>query len=302
MKPVNTKISGKVNPLSYKHGPRPEQTASSKILTRVCQSCPVYQSPSHESRCSVHRLPEICASHIFKYIIKFDTLPRIQQTSTKMAKLIVTVALLLCVLALAQARASLDLKENDVIKEHVSTAEQESVSKTTATWPASILLPSQKPDSETERSESGKPETETTDFLPLTVINFHPINRHFPHHPSLTFRNRRPCRGHRLGKPWFHHRQITYGNDMLISKGDGKGEVREIPARWPKFPNGDAHVHRFHVWRDDDVTRRDEIRRPSDRHRHHFHRRHEAQWQKDGEEYEHETGFMTKIRKFLGYF
>lgn len=108
MKPVNTKISGKVNPLSYRHGQRPEQTASSKILTRVCQSCPAYQSPSHESRCSVHRLPEICASHIFKYIIKFDTLPRIQQTSTKMAKLIVTVALLLCVLALAQARASLD--------------------------------------------------------------------------------------------------------------------------------------------------------------------------------------------------
>lgn len=219
-----------------------------------------------------------------------------------MAKLTVTVAVFLFVLVLAQARTPLDLKENDVIKEHVSTNEQESESKTTATWPTSILLPSQKLDSETETSESGKPEAETKDFLPLTVINFHPINRHFPHYPSLTFRNRRPCRRHRLGKPWFHHREMTYGNDMLISNGDGKEEVRDFPARWLKFPNGDAHVHRFHVRRDDDVTAKEGFRRPNDHHRHHFHLRHEAQLEKEREKHEHETGFMTKIRKFLNYF
>ncbi|KAJ4711907.1 sarcoplasmic reticulum histidine-rich calcium-binding protein-like [Melia azedarach] len=167
-----------------------------------------------------------------------------------MAKLTVTVTVFLFILSLVQARTPLDLPENGVNTQELRSDGQESVPKTTATG---ILLPSEKQDAK-PKTETKPENTETIDFVPLTVINFRPINRHFPRHPSLTLRHRRPCRHHRMGRPArIHQREVSYGNDMLMSSGENK-VVRQIPAdgNGPRFPFG----------RDDDVARREGFKRP----------------------------------------
>ncbi|XP_019091859.1 PREDICTED: uncharacterized protein LOC104754858 [Camelina sativa] len=55
--------------------------------------------------------------------------------------------------------------------------------------------------------------------VPVSFVNFHPINRHFPRRPLTTTEpfKRRPC--HEL---WGRGLQISYGNDMILSGEDEK--------------------------------------------------------------------------------
>lgn len=92
----------------------------------------------------------------------------------------------------------------------------------------------------------------TIEQMPLTVVTFRPINRHFrPIHDRrpLPFLKPHRCRHHHFKPmgPRFVHREIPYGNDMIMAKGDReegpasvgpvfRGErLRRLPSRWMKL-------------------------------------------------------------------
>ncbi len=239
-----------------------------------------------------------------------------------MAKhLLVTVTVFFLILALSHASIPLDLPENEVVVSDLAADLPESNAKTIDTSTRTIVLPSEKPETESEPETAAatkieeieplkaEPEIETQEFQPLTVVNFRPLNRQFPRRPSLTLRHRRPCRQHHFGKPWeptrFHQRQIPYGNDMLMSSSSSgeEKEVREIPARWVKFHHRDTSGPKFPF--DDEGVAEDfkGLRHFHRHHRHHHHHHMEGEEKEEREEgHEHEPGFFVKIRKFLNHF
>lgn len=228
---------------------------------------------------------------------------------TKMVKLAFTVTVFLFFVALSYARIPIDRPENEVTFKDLAIDLLEDVPKTTTTAANSILLPSEKSETELEavvKTKSEKLESNTNGYTPFTVIDLHPINRHFHGRPSVIFRHRRPCRHQHMQKPWgsawSQNREVRYGNDMLMSSGNNNF-VRRIPARWARFHHGDRP--RVSLWRDDDVASREEFKRPHPlhhlRHRHHHHRHDEVE-ENETEGEKHEGGFMMKIRKFLNRF
>ena len=231
--------------------------------------------------------------------------------------LLLTVTVFFFILALSHARTPLDLPENEVVVGDLAADLPESDPKTTTIATRTIILPSEKPktesetetvmDIEPEKTQPGKAEHETKEFQPLTVINLRPLTRQFPQRPSLTLRHRRPCHQHRFGKPWgpsrFPHREIFYGNDMVMSSSVEEKEVREIPARWVKFHHRDTSGPKFPYWRDDGVAKGEDFRRLHHFHRHHHHHHHmDGEEKEEREGHEHGRGFLVKIRKFLNHF
>ncbi|KAG4921077.1 hypothetical protein JHK82_050012 [Glycine max] len=145
-----------------------------------------------------------------------------------------------------------------------------------------------KPDSE---PGSHHPEPKTVSFtigtidpVPLTLLRFRPINRHFqPGRPlplSLRTAHRRCRHGHR--------REIPYGNDAILL-GDAAA-ARRIHPRWVRVQSAaetrlPATVERL----DSD---REHRHRGENDHHHHHHQHHRLE----------ESWFAKKIRKFMNLF
>ncbi|KAK9274823.1 hypothetical protein L1049_022075 [Liquidambar formosana] len=203
--------------------------------------------------------------------------------TTKMARVAVIVAVTFFLFAFTHAHTPLDLPENDVAASDLTTTLPESDTKT------AILLPSEKPESETatvveweadstadpksfeynvntadakvDVSESD-PATITAAGLtqPLRVVSFRPVNRQFHHmHAKGGFPFRFPhrCRHH------FKH-------------------------SGPRF-NGREE------WNEEE-----DVMKPH----HHHHRHHHHMEEGEGREHEEreEGGFMKSFRKFLNHF
>lgn len=230
----------------------------------------------------------------------------------------VAVTALLFSFTLATARYPLDLPENDVTSHDDNLANwSDSDPKVTAT----LILPSEKPESqpatavefeseETEHADSKLPEkvigtsesiherseTESDKTVPLTVVTFRPINRHFPRRPLIPFRRAHRCRGshhhHNQFKPWGSSRfsgpqEVSYGSDMILSGGEDKGFS-------PVFNHGGNRLSFIKdEKREEMITRR--------HHNHHHDHDHEEGEERE-HEHEHEGGFVKGIRKFLKHF
>lgn len=255
-----------------------------------------------------------------------------------MAKLVFFLVALLFLFSFSHALTPSDLPEKETNgRDLANTKFPESETK-----PATaILLPSEKRDSEPAKDFEWIPEAaatklpdsdgptilaneESTEFthsesVPLTVISFRPVNRHFPRRPfPLSFRHGHRCRhGRRHVGPWsprFHGGErdrdaVPYGNDMIL--GDDlafdpvfRGLPRQIPPRWGSFRHGGP---RFPFRHDDDM----ELERPHHHHHHRHDREHDREefegMEKPREhrhehEREHEGGLMRKFRKFLNRF
>jgi len=266
-----------------------------------------------------------------------------------MAKLIFTVAALFVLFAFSHARTPSDLLANEIKgrdaadkvpvadAKHTNTlllpserteSESESESATVAEWEPETVAESKLPEAELATIESNEENTvdtsKPTESVPLTVISFRHVGRHFPRHPfPFSFRQRHRCGGHRRGKrltPRFHgsegERDTPYGDDMILSSGNEmrsdhpafRGGVRQIPARWVNIRHGGP---RFPFRHDDDM----ESERP---HRHHRHHDHDHDEVNEGEEkprehkhdhehrheheHKHRGGLMRSFRKFLNRF
>ncbi|KAF5730070.1 hypothetical protein HS088_TW20G00440 [Tripterygium wilfordii] len=157
---------------------------------------------------------------------------------------------------------------------------------------------------------------------PETIINFVPINRRFGSRSPV--RTMRPfglghrCRHHHhqmlkpLG-PGFRGREVSYGDDMLISggiKGMGpdpmfRGGVRQIPARWvrshregTRFPNLRKPMpmrprEDEEIWEKaetEPIEILSEQEKNYEEEHHHDHHHHEKGW------------FMGRVGKFLNHF
>ncbi|WJX31902.1 hypothetical protein P8452_20289 [Trifolium repens] len=148
----------------------------------------------------------------------------------------------------------------------------------------------QLPESNSETTTRSKPQQYDTvtfnlnsvDHVPLTFLDFRPINRHI-----------RPQQQHSLplGFPLTHHRcrhghrrQIPYGNDMILSN-DASTKDRRIPKRFTKIRDGEMfysqvmslyphHIHSHH----------------HDHDHHHNHHHHEKGW------------FAKKIHELMNLF
>lgn len=248
--------------------------------------------------------------------------------TTKMARVAVIVAVTFFLFAFTHAHTPLDLPENDVAATDLTTTFPESDTKTT------ILLPSEKPESEpatvveweadstadpksfeynvntadakVDLSESN-PETIAAAGLtqPLRVVSFRPVNRQFHHmHVKGAFPFRFPhrCRHHfKHPGPRFNGREVSYGNDMILSGEELSVDPmfrggRQIPARWVRFHhNGKPRFPlRHQEWNEEE-----DVMKPHHHHRHHHH-------MEEGEGREHEEreegGFMKSFRKFLNHF
>ncbi|KAF3448691.1 hypothetical protein FNV43_RR09404 [Rhamnella rubrinervis] len=235
-----------------------------------------------------------------------------------MAKLVLTIAVICVFFAFSHARTPADLPVADVITDESLNDHLET---------ATLRLPSERDESEPvtkvewvrESTESKRPETtesfdkpdesEPSDSVPLTVISFRPINRHFPRRPfPLTFRRGHPCRhSHPQFKPWDprpQRREVSYGNDMIVSdelrfKPVSHNEDQpQIPARWSTF----RQVGPRFPFRHDD-----EMERPHHHHHHRFRHHHVEGGENEEREVEHEHnngegGFMMRVRKFLNHF
>ncbi|KAM3001612.1 hypothetical protein FF2_037888 [Malus domestica] len=259
-----------------------------------------------------------------------------------MAKLLLTVAALFFLFALSHARTSSDLPANEISGRDPAGAKFPESRPKPRQPTTTILLPSEKPvdDPATlpewrEITTSKLPESdgatilaneESTEFqhsetVPLTVISFRPVNRHFRRRPfPLSFRHGHRCRhAHRPMSPRFHGGEgdaVSYGNDMLVASSDDmgfnpafRGGARQIPARWVNIRHGGP---RFPFRHEEDM----ELERPH----HHHHRRHHHEHDHDHdrrEEFEgtekqprehkhdhehHGGGLMRRVRKFLNHF
>ena len=118
---------------------------------------------------------------------------------------------------------------------------------------------------EPEVFEPAEESESNVESVPLTVVTFRPINRHFQRmHDRRPFPFRMPhrCRHHfkPIG-PRFLHREIPFGNDMIMARDDDAptnigpvfrgGRLRHHPARWvklhhrgPKIPLGHEGLSR----------------------------------------------------------
>ncbi|KDP25310.1 hypothetical protein JCGZ_20466 [Jatropha curcas] len=200
---------------------------------------------------------------------------------------------LLFLLIFADAHSPLDPPANDVVTESDPKAA------------ATIILPSEKPNTEPEETEAvnkrgvelepikERPESERTEteseVVPLTVLSFRPINRL----PLIRFRRGHRCRGRRrhINKPWGGPRfdgpqEISYGKDMILSGDEdlgfdrmSLGRARPIPMRWTRFNHGG---HRFSLINDE--QRGEGIHdRP-----HHPNHHHDEELEEKRHEHEHE--------------
>lgn len=261
-----------------------------------------------------------------------------------MAKLVLTIAAFFFLFAFSHARTRSDLPAKET-NGHDQSATKLPVTESNPA--VTLLLPSEKPDSEPatffqwehDAADSSKltdtdgptilANEESTEFkhsetVPLTVISFRPINRHFPRRPfPLSFRHGHRCRhGHRQFGPWtprFHGGErerdqdvVSYGDDMILSSGDDTrfvpafhGGPRQIPARWENFRHGGGpgFPHRH----DDDM----EFERPHHHHHHrhrhdhdHDHRREEFEGMENPREHrrQRDGGLFGRFRKFLNHF
>ncbi|KAA8528244.1 hypothetical protein F0562_035505 [Nyssa sinensis] len=245
-------------------------------------------------------------------------------------RIAVTVTVLFFLFALSYARSPLDFLEKDVIHGDESNSLPESDRKET------ILLPTEKPESETTIVFELEPEVEDpkpldtntqpvesvedipvadTDKVvdatpltrPITVVNFRPINRHIGVKRQFPFRiPHRRCRHH--GKPMnprFHGREVSYGNDMILSGENNDfdqvmfhGGVRQIPAKWVRFHHHHHHdgmprfQHKHH-----DMFAKQNFKRPFSHEEEEYERE-----DKKGREDREDGGFMKRIRKFLNHF
>ncbi|KAG5138279.1 hypothetical protein AAZX31_08G292900 [Glycine max] len=124
---------------------------------------------------------------------------------------------------------------------------------------------------------------DTIDPVPLTLLRFRPINRHFqPGRPlPLSLRT-----GHRRCR---HRREIPYGNDAILV-GDAAAASR-IHPRWVRLHS--AAETRFPATverQDSDHDHDHEHHHQHHGERHHHHHRHKESW------------FAKKIRKFMKLF
>ncbi|KAL2322426.1 hypothetical protein Fmac_026805 [Flemingia macrophylla] len=114
----------------------------------------------------------------------------------------------------------------------------------------------------------------SVDPVPLTLLRFRPINRHFP--PLSLRSGHRRCRH---GRP----RQIPYGNDMIhIADADAASQIR---PRWVTVHSSATVKPRPYATVDAHEFSRE--------HRHHRHYHHHVR---------EESWFAKKIRKFLNLF
>jgi len=107
--------------------------------------------------------------------------------------------------------------------------------------------------SKTQQHDTVSFNLNSIDHVPLTFLDFRPINRHIhPHQRILPLDfplSHRRCRhGHR--------RQIPYGNDMILSKDAGNSD-RRIQKRLARIHGGGV-MHRPMVMTYNDFIRRDE--------------------------------------------
>ena len=174
-----------------------------------------------------------------------------------------------------------------------------------------------------ESNEENTADASKSEAVPLTIISFRPVGRHFPRRPfPLSLRPGHRCgHGRRQPKRWtprFHgserEKDTPYGDDMILSSGDEmkfdrpfRGGARQIPARWFNFRHGGP---RFPYKHDDDM----ESERPHRHHRRHHHHDHDLDQENEVEEnhrehkhdhehrHEHRGGLFRGFRKFLNRF
>ncbi|KAF3524717.1 hypothetical protein F2Q69_00048783 [Brassica cretica] len=170
-----------------------------------------------------------------------------------MAKLAVTVTVLLFTLALSVVASK---PENEIIADSHNTLSADSDPFTT------------------------NPTLHESDEItvPVNLINFHPINRHFPRRP-LTF-NRRPCHHRRHGM-FGRGLQIPYGNDMIIS-----GEEEKTTGPDPSLDSIVVDIPAIKEEEEDGSSMKITVT---------------LMKRKEEGEGERESVFRTKIRKFLNH-
>ncbi|KAH7513763.1 uncharacterized protein LOC112493417 [Ziziphus jujuba] len=258
-----------------------------------------------------------------------------------MAKLYLTVAVIFLIFAFSNARTPADLPATEVIGDESLNTQTRSDIQTASNNP--ILLPSERSDNEpvtlvelepdTIRSnfaefrtgESSPKDSEpTSESVPLTVISFRPINRHFPRRPfPLSFRHGHRCRhGHSQFKPWGPRplrREVSYGNDMIIDGEEAKSfkpvfrdeEEPQIRTRMIRFRQGPRFPFRHDE--EDQMERPNDHEHEHDRDHHHhlhvFHRHHmdvgrgqPKEREAEKEQHNPVESFMKSFRKFLNRF
>lgn len=239
---------------------------------------------------SFPNLPEENSTLSNLYTTPNNSYPLKSPIISTMAKLAVTVTFIFFFIAVIYARSPLDLPESNNNP--------------------SILLPTEKPESDPKPKtiESGEelPSSETyivdrvTLTRPASFVSFRPINRHFNVQRQFGLRlPLRRCRHHKKAmERRFHGREVSYGNDMILS-GDGSGSdqafrgvVRQIPAKWVRF----HHHHRHHDHDGLPEFPSEQQMFGKEQYKRHFHHYHHE------EEKREEGGFMKKIRKFLNHF
>ncbi|XVF12992.1 hypothetical protein REPUB_Repub08aG0168100 [Reevesia pubescens] len=238
-----------------------------------------------------------------------------------MARLAVSFTVIFLLFTFSQAFFITVEPENYVNSEETVSDLPESDPKTTT----AILLPTERPGFEPAKIVDFKHEdaSETHSDVeadPLTMINFHPVNRHFPRRPLVPFRHKHNCRFYkrfRALNPRFQQKRfISYGNDMILSDKrprfhpEPRGVVPQIQARWDRFTDDGAesqeHVDfiKLHHHGHDNEHEHDHDH-DDDHHHHHRHHHHGEEEERDESEehgHEHEGGFMKRFRKFLTHF
>ncbi|GAU12606.1 hypothetical protein TSUD_132160 [Trifolium subterraneum] len=154
------------------------------------------------------------------------------------------------------------------------------------------------PESNSQTTTRSKPQQYDTvtfnlnsvDHVPLTFLDFRPINRHIrpqQQHQQRSLPFDFPLSHHRCRHG--HRRQIPYGNDMILSN-DANIKDRRISKRFTKIRDGEMfypqvmslyphHIHSHHQDQDHDHD-----------HHHHHHHHHEKGW------------FAKKIHELLNLF
>ncbi|XAR55128.1 hypothetical protein NMG60_11030532 [Bertholletia excelsa] len=218
-----------------------------------------------------------------------------------MARIPLLLTLLCFFFAFSNARNSLDLPENhasnidlsnflpEIDKELTAKQESEPIVLGEADPQESgkkslELLP---PANEKAGEESTETYTKTVKAVPLerplTILRFHPINRHVPVNRNYLLRlPRRGCH-HGVMKPWGHRREVMYGNDMLIA-----GDLRENAEHLVRFDHH-HHYHHHHHDRDHKTFEEQSLRKLS---------RHGDEDEEEHEQHE-EGGLLKRFREFI---
>ncbi|XVF10433.1 hypothetical protein REPUB_Repub07fG0182500 [Reevesia pubescens] len=232
-----------------------------------------------------------------------------------MARLAVLFTVIFLLLTFSDARFVSVQSEQDVSPEETVPNLPEADTKTTTT----ILLPSERPGFEPSKivdfnNDDVSSETDSgVESVPLTMISFHPVNRHFPRRPLVPYRHKHNCRFHKrfrpLNPPFQQKRSISYGNDMILSDErtrfdpESRGVVRQIQARWARFPDEGAESKEHVDFMKPHHHEHEHAHHHDDEHHHHYyhHRRHHhgEEDERDGEEHENEGWFMARFHKFF---